>query len=762
MAEEKVFVNVTKQKGPHLIPMEGKDIHGNHYTVDSYGMMKNGKRFLPIMGEFHFSRWEKEGWREALLKMKAGGVSIVSTYVFWIHHEEDQGVWDFSGCRDVGAFLKLCDEVGLKVWFRIGPFAHGECRNGGFPDWLVAMEKEGVTLRSDDPTYLKYVEIFWKKLYEQVEGSMCKDGGPIIGIQLENEFGHVGGELDPSKGAEHMRTLKKMANEIGFEVPYYTATGWGGAHVIDGEFLPVLGGYVDAPWDRTVNEMPACENFLFIPFHNDGNIGSDAGHKDGEFRFTPELNPYLTAELGAGIQVTGHRRTYPFPEDIEANSLCMLGSGANLLGYYMYHGGINPKGKHSTLEECNGGEWGSDLPRKSYDFATCVKESGEVSKSYGYLKKIHLFLDDFGQELSQMPVYLPDIKPESAEDMHTKRVSVRMNAEDNSSFIFINAHQRKRKMDPVIDLSIEIKNGDADLNISGLYLNSGRCCIIPFGLNTKNGLLLSTNAYLLCKLGDKLVFYTDEEYKDKIYFQWEVHGQKEITDSNDERIILLTRSEADNCFKSGDKLYICKYYDSLILDDDKEDKLITSHLDEEVKVVDPNGKAEIRPITESIISKLSVFDDLNVNFTLNSEEYDQADNSLIYKDYEVYISYGKKTGDLKEAAECDSGELNQMYLDVEYLGDRAEVYRPITSSSVENIETDAGNASLELIDDWFTTGDKWHIALKRFGYPDKLTIRIYDSNNRLPQSHFDHLYYDLPVKDGCEAVSMKLIPEFCL
>ena len=82
----------------------------------------------------------------------------------------------------------------MKVWLRIGPWAHGECRNGGFPDWLVEKEKRGkLSLRTDDPQYLKYVDLFFTKIAEQADGYMHKDDGPVIGIQIENEYGHAGG-----------------------------------------------------------------------------------------------------------------------------------------------------------------------------------------------------------------------------------------------------------------------------------------------------------------------------------------------------------------------------------------------------------------------------------------------------------------------------------------------------------------------------------------------------------------------------------------
>lgn len=139
-------------------------------------------------------------------KMRAGGVAIIATYVFWIHHEEAEGEWDFTGCRNLRGFLQICRDIGMPVWLRIGPWAHGECRNGGFPDWLI---KDGAPVRINDPVYLKRVERFWKQLGEQAEGMMCMDGGPVLGVQLENEYGHCGGPSDSKEGMAHMLTLKK-------------------------------------------------------------------------------------------------------------------------------------------------------------------------------------------------------------------------------------------------------------------------------------------------------------------------------------------------------------------------------------------------------------------------------------------------------------------------------------------------------------------------------------------------------------------------
>jgi beta-galactosidase GanA len=128
--------------------------------------------------------------------------------------------------------LQTCQQVGLDVILRIGPWCHGEVRNGGFPDWLQKLgDTNALKLRSDDPTYLGYVQKLYEQIGQQARGLLWKDGGPVIGIQLENEYG---GPL------QHLLTLKNMAQAAGMDVPLYTHTGNGGG----AELLPVSGVYV--------------------------------------------------------------------------------------------------------------------------------------------------------------------------------------------------------------------------------------------------------------------------------------------------------------------------------------------------------------------------------------------------------------------------------------------------------------------------------------------------------------------------------------
>ena len=163
---------------------ESRRPDGATLTLDSHSLRLNGRPWSPVMGEFHYTRMPATEWREELLKMKAGGVDIVSTYVFWIHQEEIEGQFDWTGRRDLRRYVQLCDEVGLKVIVRCGPWCHGEVRNGGMPDWLL---QKGWKLRSDDPPYLDKVKILYGEIAKQLAGLLWEDGGPVIVLQFENE-----------------------------------------------------------------------------------------------------------------------------------------------------------------------------------------------------------------------------------------------------------------------------------------------------------------------------------------------------------------------------------------------------------------------------------------------------------------------------------------------------------------------------------------------------------------------------------------------
>lgn len=409
----------------------GTNPSGERIDVNSKYLTKGGHPWLPVMGEYHFSRASKDEWYEELCKMKAGGISIVASYLFWIYHREDENSpYDFTGDLDVRSFVLAAQKAGLKVLLRLGPWAHGECRNGGFPDWLV---KKPFKLRDNNEEYLELVRGWYKAIYEQVHGLLYKDGGNIIGIQLENEL---------TDNAQHLKKLKEIAQEAGFDVPLYTVTGWNslyGAKIPVDDVLPVFGAYPDAPWEAGTHKLPLSRHYAFYTMRNDTAIGKDLIKDASEWHLPYEKYPFATCELGPGMQSTYHRRVYISPMDAYSLSLVKLGCGNNLVGYYMFHGGTNKIGRLSTFNETKATGYPNDYPILNYDFGTCLSQYGEARESYGYLNLLHLFINDFGGRLAQMDhVAAEDFVRE--DDLEGLRYCMR--TDGGSGFIFVNNHQR--------------------------------------------------------------------------------------------------------------------------------------------------------------------------------------------------------------------------------------------------------------------------------------------------------------------------------
>jgi len=451
---------------------------GSTIAVNSRYLVRDGKPWLPVMGEFHYSRYPASRWEEELLKMKASGVDVVATYVIWIHHEEIEGQFDWSGQRNLRAFAQLCAKYGMYLEPRIGPWAHAEVRNGGFPDWLL---KKGPT-RVNDPVYLKHVRRWYGQIGQQLNGLLWKDGGPVIGIQLENEYSGRG----PGAGTEHILELKKLAVESGLDVPLYLVTGWDNAAVPDRAVIPVYGGYPDAPWDASLTRLPPAEVYAFRfssrVASNMGTIGS-AGKSGADTSARAPL-PYFTAEIGGGIQDTYHRRPVIGPDDLAAIFPVMLGSGVNLYGSYMFQGGENPEGKLSTLQESQANGYPNDLPVKSYDFQAPLGEFGDERASLRKMKVFQYFLNDFGEDLAPMTVHPPDRQPANPADFSVPRAAVR--SRGDSGFIFVNNYVRNYPMPARSGVQFEISLPHGTLRVprKPVDLPSGSYFIWPFNLRT--------------------------------------------------------------------------------------------------------------------------------------------------------------------------------------------------------------------------------------------------------------------------------------
>ena len=468
---------------------------GSTLQANSIGLLLDGQPVIPVMGEFHYSRFPDTEWRKELLKMKAGGINIIASYIFWIHHEEMEGKYNWEGRRNLRKFIELCRELNLPFVLRIGPWCHGEVRNGGLPEWLV---NRGIKLRSNNDAYLEKVHTWFTQLYSQLQGLMWKDGGPIIAVQIENEYGGNG---------EHLMTLKKMIQEIGFDTPLYTRTGWPklSSPVPFGEILPLYGDYADGFWDRTMDEMPGeyGKSYLFRSFRNSTVIATEQLPKQSDKDNPDDVGyPYFTCELGGGMMTSYHRRIAIDPMDVFAMSLVRVGSGSNLPGYYMYHGGSNPTGEHTTLNEQQASNFTShnDLPVKSYDFQAPLGEFGQINPHYHLLRRLHLFLQNFGNELATMPPYFPGNAPTDYNNDSVVRWSVRSNGE--SGYVFINNYHRLKTLTEKknVQFTIDLPNEKVILPTKPITIPSGASFFMPFNMKLGYSNLVYSTAQPIARM----------------------------------------------------------------------------------------------------------------------------------------------------------------------------------------------------------------------------------------------------------------------
>lgn len=405
---------------------------------DRLSLIIDGHRVVPVMGEVHYSRIPVAEWRQEVKKMKEGGVTMIATYVFWNHVEEEEGIFRWDGQRNLRHFLEICSKEQMPVILRMGPFCHGEVRNGGIPDWMF---EKGCKLRDRNPVFLSYAETLYRQIFSQVQGLQWKDGGPVIAAQFDNEYRGRG---------EYLMDLKHIAQKIGFDLPFYTRTGWPelATPVPFGEMIPLYGDYADGFWDRTLGETDGnyYKAFNFKAFRSSTAIATEQlGKQKAKVNDGDEEYPYFTCELGGGMMQAYHRRPYIYPEDAYSMALVKLGSGSNLLGYYMYHGGTNPEGKTYLNEnQRTKGTNYNDMPVKNYDFQAPLGEFGQKNTHYYMLRPLHLFMQNWGETLAEMEASFPapqDIR--KGDDSHL-RWAVR--SKDNSGYIFINNYERLQNL----------------------------------------------------------------------------------------------------------------------------------------------------------------------------------------------------------------------------------------------------------------------------------------------------------------------------
>ncbi len=275
------------------------------FRLGTDDFLLDGKPFRIMAGEIHYQRIPREYWADRLTKVKAAGLNTVGTYVFWNALEPEPGQWDLSGGNDLGAFIRTAQRLGLWVIVRPGPYACAEWDFGGLPAWLL--RTPDIKVRCSDPRYLDACESYVLKIAEVVRDLQVHRGGPVLMVQVENEYGSFGNDR------EYMLALKGFWDKAGIEVPLYTADG-------------------ATPYMLEAGSLPGAA------------IGLDPGTNEKDFAEAARLErgvPVFCSELYPGwLTHWGEEWARVKTEEFLPDLRWLLANGKSF-SLYMFHGGTN-------------------------------------------------------------------------------------------------------------------------------------------------------------------------------------------------------------------------------------------------------------------------------------------------------------------------------------------------------------------------------------------------------------------------------------
>lgn len=186
-------------------------------TIKDGEFKMDGESFRIYSGSMHYFRIMPEYWEDRLRKLKAAGFNTVETYVCWNMHEPRKGEFDFTGRFDIRRFIKTAQEVGLYAIVRPGPYICAEWDFGGLPTWLL--KDRNMRLRCAYPDYLQHVSDFYHRLFEEIGDLQQSEGGNIIAMQIENEYGSYGNDK------EYLRYIERLMLDCGTKVMLFTSDG---------------------------------------------------------------------------------------------------------------------------------------------------------------------------------------------------------------------------------------------------------------------------------------------------------------------------------------------------------------------------------------------------------------------------------------------------------------------------------------------------------------------------------------------------------
>ena len=324
-------------------PLHAQQAASHSFRVEDGNFLLDGKPFRIISGEMHYPRIPRSYWRARLRMAKAMGLNTITTYVFWNEHEPSPGVYDFSGQRDIAEFIREAQSEGLYVILRPGPYVCAEWEWGGYPAWLL--KDHSIVVRSSDPKFMDPARRWLLRLGQELAPLQIGNGGPIIAVQVENEYGSFGSDH------AYMEQMHHTLLDAGFnKAQLYTADG------------------PDQVPNGSLPELPAVINF------GTGNakLGFATLHK-----LRPQ-GPFMTGEYWAGWFDHWGEHHHTTSAQQQADELAWILSQGYSISIYMFHGG-------TSFGWMNGANIDHDNYQPdvtSYDYDAPLDESGRPTQKY--------------------------------------------------------------------------------------------------------------------------------------------------------------------------------------------------------------------------------------------------------------------------------------------------------------------------------------------------------------------------------------------
>ncbi len=320
------------------------------FSLGKNDFLLDGKPFQIISGEMHPARIPKEYWRHRIQMAKAMGCNTIAAYIFWNYHETKPGVFDFkTENRDIAEFVRICQQEGMWVLFRPGPYVCAEWDFGGLPTWLLKIPD--IKIRCMDNRYMTAVARYINKLSSEIKSLQCTNGGPILMVQIENEYGSYGNDK------KYLEELRKLWLKNGINVPFYTADG-------------------ATPYMLEAGNIEGAA------------IGLDSGSGDKDFEQAKKHNPNVpsfSSETYPGwLTHWGEKFAKPDTNDLkkEVEFLLQHKKSFNL---YVIHGGTN-FGFTAGANAFSPTQYQPDIT--SYDYDAPINEQGQPTAKYFMLRNL--------------------------------------------------------------------------------------------------------------------------------------------------------------------------------------------------------------------------------------------------------------------------------------------------------------------------------------------------------------------------------------